>query len=140
MSAEGNKAVVTRLILEAQQEGRLEVLDELVASDFVDHTPLPGHTPDKAGIRALFAALKVGFPDLRVTIQEQMADEHGVATRKTFQGTHQGAFLGIPASGRPLNLTVIDMLKLKEGRITDHWVVVDQMTLLTQLGALTPQG
>jgi steroid delta-isomerase-like uncharacterized protein len=140
MSAERNKAVVTRLVVEAEQNGNLAVLDELLSADFVDHTPLPGHSPDKAGVRALFAALKGAFPDLRITIHDQVADEAGVATRKTFQGTHQGSFLGVPASGGQLDLTVIDILKVREGRITDHWVVLDQMTLLTQIGALQPQA
>ncbi len=140
MSAARNRAVVTRLVMEAEQDGNLSVLDELLASDFVDHTPLPGHSPDGAGVRALFAALQEGFPDLRITIHDQVADDAGVATRKTFHGTHKGTFLGVPASGGQLDLTVIDILKVRDGRITDHWVVVDQMTLLTQIGALQPQA
>jgi predicted ester cyclase len=105
----------------------------------VDHTPLPGVPPTRDGVKGFFAALKAAIPDLRIEILDQIAEGGGVATRKKFTGTHDGPFLGVPASGRTVDFEVIDILRSREGRITDHWVVVDQLGLLTQLGAM-PAG
>ncbi len=140
MSIVENKALVARFVREAEQDGNLALIDELLPPDFVDHTPLPGLPPTREGVKALFAALKTAFPDLAITIQEQVAEGERVVTRKTFNGTHQGPFLGTPASGNRLDLTVIDIIGVRDGKLVDHLVVLDQMTLLTQLGAMPPKG
>jgi steroid delta-isomerase-like uncharacterized protein len=131
-----NKRIVRRLIEEAQQGGNLEVIQELLAEDFVDHTPLPGLPPTRDGVSMLFAGMRQAFPDLRVTIEEQIADDEKVATRKTFEGTHRGPFLGIAATGNPIRFEVIDILTVRGGTIREHRVVADQLTLMQQLGAL----
>lgn len=136
MSADANTAIVRRLVKEAQEGGNLDVVDELLADDFVDHSPLPGLPPTRDGVRILFAGLRSAFPDLSVTIDEQIADEERVATRKTFRGTHQGPFLGIPPTGRHVAFEAIDILTLSEGRIREHRVVLDQLSLMKQLGAI----
>jgi steroid delta-isomerase-like uncharacterized protein len=84
----------------------------------------------------LFAGLRVAFPDLRIAISEQIAEDDRVATRKTFRGTHNGDFLGVPASGRPVEFEVIDILTFERGKITEHRVILDQLGLLKQLGAM----
>ena len=136
MSVEQNKSLVRRLIGEAQENGRLDVVDELLAEDFVDHSPLPGVPPTREGVKMLFAGLRAAFPDLRVTISEQIGENDRVATRKTFRGTHQGDFLGVPPSGRPVEFEVIDILTIEGGRIREHRLVIDQLGLLKQLGAM----
>jgi steroid delta-isomerase-like uncharacterized protein len=133
MSTEANKILVRRLVDEAQTEGRLEVVDELLADDFVDHSPLPGLPANRDGIRILFGALRAAFPDLRVTIDEQVAEGEKVVTRKTFRGTHGGEFLGAPASGRAVAFEVIDILSVRDGKIAEHRVVFDQLGLRAQL-------
>jgi steroid delta-isomerase-like uncharacterized protein len=133
------KGIVRRLIEEAQENGDLRVVDELLADDFVDHTPLPGLPPTREGVRTLFAALRAAFPDLRVRIDEQIGEQDKVMTRKTFQGTHRGEFLGVPGSGNRVAFEVIDILSVREdGRITDHRVIVDKLGLLQQLGVSAP--
>ena len=134
--SDANKQIVRRLIEEAQQGGNLEVIQELLAEDFVDHTPLGGLPPTRDGVLMLFAGMRQAFPDLRVTIEEQIADEEKVATRKTFEGTHRGPFLGIAATGNPIRFEVIDILTVRGGKIREHRVVADQLTLMQQLGAL----
>lgn len=136
MSTDANKALVCRLVKEAQEGGELAVVDELLAEDFVDHSPLPGVPPTRDGVRALFAGLRAAFPDLRVTIHEQIAEGNQVVTRKTFEGTHGGAFMGIPATGNKIAFTVIDILTLRDGKIREHRLVLDQLHLLQQLGAI----
>jgi len=131
-----NKQMVRRLIEEAQQGGNLAVIDELMAEDFVDHSPLPGLPPTREGVAMLFAGMRQAFPDLRITIEEQIADDEKVATRKTFEGTHRGPFLGVAATGNPIRFEVIDILTIRGGKIREHRVVVDQLTLMRQIGAL----
>ena len=126
--------MVRRLVKEAQEGGNLEVIDELMAEDFVDHSPLPGLPPTRDGVRMLFAGMRAAFPDLRVTIHEQIADAGKVVTRKTFSGTHGGPFLGVPATGNSVSFDAIDILTFRDGLIREHRVVVDQLTLLQQLG------
>lgn len=131
-----NKQIVQRLIREAQEGGNLAVVDELLAEDFVDHSPLPGLPPTREGVSMLFAGMRQAFPDLRVTIEEQIADEEKVATRKTFEGTHRAPFLGIEATGNPIRFEVIDILTVRGGKIREHRVVADLFTLMQQLGAV----
>lgn len=136
MTTEQNKALVRRLVEEAQAAGGLALVDELLTPDFVDHNPLPGVPPTRDGVRGLFAGLHIAFPDLQITIHEQLAEGDKVMTHKTFAGTHEGEFLGIPATGKAVKFDVIDILRVVDGQLTDHWNVVDQLSLMQQLGVI----
>ena len=133
MSAEANKAVVQRLVREAQSNGDLDVVDELLADDFIDHTPFPGVPPTRSGVKMLFGYLRAAFPDLNVRIHEQVADDAKVVTRKSFEGTHRGEFMGVPATGRAVSFEVIDILTLQDSRIVEHRVLFDQLAIRQQL-------
>ena len=93
-------AVVRRNTEEVQGKGNWRVFEELFADDFVDHTPQPGTTPDKDGVRVLYKRLRAAFPDFRPEIHWQAAAGDLVTTYKTYHGTHQGEFLGIRPQGR----------------------------------------
>jgi predicted ester cyclase len=80
------------------------------------------------------------FPDLHVTIHDQVAEGNKVVSRKTFHGTHQGELMGSPATGKQVAFDVIDILQLADGKITDHWVVVDQLGLMQQIGVIPAPG
>ncbi len=135
MELQDNKVLVRRFIDEAQNKGNFGVIDELCADDFVDHSPLPGLPPTREGIRILFGLLRAAFPDLRVVISEQIAEDERVVTRKTFVGTHGGEFLGLPPTGNHVEFEVVDIMTVREKRIIEHRVVFDQLGLLRQLGA-----
>jgi steroid delta-isomerase-like uncharacterized protein len=135
-SPDENKRIVRRLIDEGQSQGRLEIVDELLADDFIDYTPLEGLPGTREGVRMLFAALREAFPDLAVDISEQIAEDDKVVTRKTFRGTHGGPFLGVPPTGARVEFEVIDILTLRDRKICEHRVVVDKLGLLRQLGAI----
>ena len=136
MSAEQNKALVRRIVDEAQSGHNLDVVDELLAADFVDHSVPPGLPPSREGVKMQFAMFFSAFPDLHVVIHNQVAEGDRVVTRKTFHGTHQGDLMGIPATGRSVAFDVIDILRVQNGKITDHWNVVDQLGLMHQIGAI----
>jgi steroid delta-isomerase-like uncharacterized protein len=134
MPAEENKAIVRRLVEEAQARGNLHVIDELISSDFVDHSAWPGIPVNREGVKQIFGMFQAALADLQVIIHDQIAEDDRVATRKTLRGTHQGNLLGVPPSGNVITIEVIDILRLKDGQITDHWNLVDQYDLLQQLG------
>lgn len=136
MSAEEDKAIVRRLVDEAQSRGNLEVVNEILAEGFVDHSAFPGFSPDREGVKQLFAALRAAFEGFHATIHQQVAEGGKVVTRKTFHGTHRGEFMGVPPTGRAVEIKVIDILYVEGGRITDHWTQVDLLGLMQQLGVV----
>ena len=134
-----NRRLMRRFVEEFQSGGNESVAEELLAADFVDHSPFPGVSPDRDGVKRLFAALRAAFPDLRAVIHDQLAEGDRVATRKTFRGTHRGEFLGISPTGRMVTFDVLEIVRIDKGRIAEHWNVVDLMGLLQQIG-MTPRG
>jgi steroid delta-isomerase-like uncharacterized protein len=136
MSAEAAKAVVRRNTEEVQSKGNFDVFEEVFADDFVDHTPQPNMIPDKAGVRGLYRALRAAFPDFRAEIHWQAADGDLVTTFKTYHGTHEGAFLGVAPTGRKIHFETVAVMRVRNGRITEHWGVANLFSLMQQLGAL----
>ena len=133
---EDKQAVVRRFIEEYQSGHDVAVAEELLADDFVDHSPFGPFAPDRAGVLALFGTLFAAFPDLRAVIHAQWADGDDVITRKTFHGTHDGEFMGIPPTGNAVEFDVIDVVTVRDGRMHAHWNVVDALSLMQQVGAI----
>ena len=136
MSAE-NKALARRLVEEAFNAGRLEVVDELVASDFVEHDPsLTEEVRGPAGVKELIAGYRAAFPDIRITIEDQIADGDYVVSRWSGTGTHQGELMGMPATGKQATVTGITIDRIVDGRIAESWDNWDTLGLMQQLGAI----
>ena len=133
--SEAAKAVVRRNTEEVQGGGNFEVFDELFADDFLDHTPQPGRTPDKDGARQLYNILRTAFPDFHADIHWQLADGDRVTTYKTYHGTHRGEFLGVAPTGRKIQFETVDVMRVRNGKITEHWGVANLLSLMQQLGA-----
>jgi steroid delta-isomerase-like uncharacterized protein len=135
------KSVVRRNTEEVQGQGKFEVFDQLFADDFVDHTTQPGTTPDKAGVRKLYTYLRQAFPDFHAEIHWQLADGDRVTTFKTYHGTHEGPYLGIAPSHRKIQFETVDVMRVENGKITDHWGVANLLSLMRQIGGwTTPPG
>jgi predicted ester cyclase len=111
------------------------VSDELRSPDFVNHSAAPGSPNNPDAGKAMFRAMRRAFPDPHVTIEDQLAEDDRVVTRQTFSGTHRGEWLGVPATGRAVSWAVIDIVRLVDGRLVDHWAVADLHGLLGQLTA-----
>ncbi len=137
-ASEAAKAVVRRNTEEVQGGGNFDVFEELFADDFVDHTPQPNTTPDKGGVRILYRTLRTAFPDFHADIHWQAADGDLVTTYKTYHGTHQGTFLGVAPTGRVIRFETVDAMRVRDGKITEHWGVANLFSLLEQLGAWPP--
>jgi steroid delta-isomerase-like uncharacterized protein len=131
--SEAVKVVVRQNTEEVQTNGRFDVFDKLFADDFVDHTPQPDSSSDKEGVRGLYKMLRAAFPDFRAEIHWR-ADGDVVTTFKTYYGTHKGLFLGIAATGREVHFESVDVMRVQNGKITDHWGVGNLLATVIQLG------
>lgn len=139
MSAEENKVIVRRFVDEVQNRHDIGVLDELCSPDFIDHSGI-SISPTLDGTKQFFTMMFTAFPNIRATIHDQVAEGDKVVTRKTFHGTHQGEFLGIPPTGKHIALDVIDIFRIAGGKITEHWAVADMLGLMQQLGVVSAPG
>jgi steroid delta-isomerase-like uncharacterized protein len=134
MTQTEHKALVARYFDQVLTHGDLAALDDLLAPDF--RSWLPGGTSVGAGpYRDAVLASRRAFPDLAVTVLDQVAEGDMVATRWRARGTHRGPFAGVPATGRPVTITAIHLHRVAGGRLAEHWEAIDLLPLLRQLGA-----
>jgi steroid delta-isomerase-like uncharacterized protein len=134
MTQTEHKALVARYFDQVLTHGDLAALDDLLAPDF--RSRLPGGTSVGAGpYRDAVLASRRAFPDLAVTVLDQVAEGDMVATRWRARGTHRGPFAGVPATGRPVTITAIHLHRVAGGRLAEHWEAIDLLPLLRQLGA-----
>lgn len=137
MSAE-NKGLVQQMVEVLQNQHQLERMADFFEPNFVNHldhdqaSPLSSVEKAQQSFHQLFAA----FPDLHVTIQHQVAEGDTVMTHKRFDGTHLGTFMGVAPSGKPISFGVIDILRLQNGKIVEHWAIQDRLAMMQQLGLL----
>ena len=137
MSPDEAIAVVRRNTEEVQGKGNYEVFEELFAKNFVDHTPQPGgFTADRNGARNLYKALRTAFPDFHAEIHWQISDGDRVTTFKTCHGTHLGEFWGIAPTGKKIQFEAVDVMRVVDGKISDHWGVANLFSLAQQLGLI----
>jgi steroid delta-isomerase-like uncharacterized protein len=104
----------------------------------VEQVPFPGQRPGLQGLKDILGAMRSAFPDLDFSIQEQIAEGNKVASRFEWTGTHQGEFLGVPATGRPVRVWGVVIDQLTEGRIKDTRIIMDTLGLMMQLGVFPP--
>jgi predicted ester cyclase len=129
-----NKAVVVRFNKEVIENGDEAAFRELIAADFVNRTAPPGAPAAPEGMIHTFnRVLRPAFPDLRVEIHDQIAEADKVMTRKTLRGTHRGEIFGIPATGREVEIDVIDIVRLRDGLYAEHWGINTLSVVLVQL-------
>ena len=133
------KATMARIIDEAFNQGNVDALDELIADDFVEHEDLPPGAPQgKSAPRAMITMMRTAFPDLHVTVEDMLQDGSKVVTRSRFAGTHEGEFMGIPATGNTFDIPVIDIVEFRDDKAVAHWGVMDNAGMMEQLGVAGP--
>ena len=129
-----NKEVVSRFLIETQNKKNLAVIDELVEKSFV------GRTANLQGLEDLKKVIKdnlSAFPDLQVTVEQQVSEGDLVVSHYTARGTHQGTYRGVPPTGKPVEFTVVSIHRLSHGKITEGWRVVDRLDIVHQIGAVS---
>jgi steroid delta-isomerase-like uncharacterized protein len=133
--SEANKAHIRRVIEEVYNRGDLAVVDEVAASDLVIHASSQD-IRGREGAKQYVTALRAGFPDLRFTIEDQVAEGDQVVTRWSARGTHKGTFQGIPATGRQVRLVGADIDRTVGGKVIECWAHMDELGLMRQLGVV----
>jgi predicted ester cyclase len=131
-----NKAIVTRFNKECIEQGNLQSFDTLLAPDVINHSAPAGMPNGKESFTYfLLKVLRKGFPDLRVEILEQVAERDLVTTRKKIKATHTGEVMGILPTGKPVEINVIDIIRLQDGKYKEHWGQSNFAEVLGQLSA-----
>jgi steroid delta-isomerase-like uncharacterized protein len=120
------------------QHGNLAILDDAVAPDAVIHDLPPGLPPSREGLRQFFAAFRTAFPDVRLTVGEQVVDGDRVATRWVATGTHTGPLMGIPATGRKTCTHGLIIERYRDGKVVELWSPWDGENMFAQLGLAPP--
>ena len=110
---------------EALNLGRFDRLDDLLTSEFLDHEEIRGIRPTRNGLKQKYAMLRSGFSNFGFTIEDLFSAEDRVAARVTVRDTHNGEFMGRPATGRSFTVTSVGIFRITDGRIAEHWGVFD---------------
>ncbi len=134
MSVENNKTTVRRYFEEAKNHGNLDLLEELVTPDYVEHNPMPGQGQGLAGLRQRAEMMARAFR-IDITVEDVIAVGDRVVVRFMSHLVNQGSFMGIPASGKSATIQGIAIHRLKDGKIAERWLLVENLSLLQQLGA-----
>ncbi len=131
-----SKELSRRWIDEAWSKGNVDVLDDLNAPDFVDHSGLPGVSPDTAGMKQFIAGLHAAFSEVVITIEDMVAEGDRLVGRWVMRGVNTGSFNGMPATDRPVTLMGFDLLRVEGDRFAEVWGVADIAGMLQQLGVM----
>jgi steroid delta-isomerase-like uncharacterized protein len=133
MSTNDNKSVIRTFIEDVINQGRVERADDIVIEDFVELDPLPGQAQGREGLKEVIRQMRSAFPDICWTVDEMLAEGDKVLIRFTWSGTHEGAFLGVPATGITVKGMVID--RLVAGKMADSRILMDRLGMMQQLSA-----
>jgi steroid delta-isomerase-like uncharacterized protein len=126
------KLALIERFMYATNTGRLDLLDECIAADYVQHNPWAGQ--GLTGVREYFARMRESFPDLQARLDAFITEGDLIAARFTVRGTHRGTFAGHPPTGRTFEMTTADYFRVQDGKLAEHWDVLCLHTLLDQLG------
>ncbi len=133
-TAARNRELFRRVIEEGFSQGNLAVIDELISPDHEEHQPSMG--PGPAGVKGAIAYLRSVFPDFTLTVEDMTTDGDKVWARLKARGTQRGPYMGMPPTGRRIEIDVIDICRFEGGKMVEHWGVPDRFALLEQLGLL----
>ena len=139
MSTEENKAHDRRLFEEGWNQGNTAVFDELIAADFIGHNP-EGDIHGLEEYKQFYATNRSAFPDMRFSLEDQIAEGDRIVSRFTGAGTHQGELQGIPPSGKRITITGMTIFRYASGKVAEGWYNYDTLGLLRQIGAIPNPG
>jgi C-1 hydroxylase len=131
MSLEENKAIVRRFV-EAYNERKLDLIDDFVAPNYLDHTNKVG----REGLKQLFDVGLIAFPDWHETIEDIIAEGDKVWVRLSYTGTHKGEFMGLAPTGKKITSKAVDIYRIANGKLAEYWNVTDNVNIFKQIGAI----
>jgi steroid delta-isomerase-like uncharacterized protein len=135
-TAASNKATQRRYVEQVQNGGDVAAVDEFLAPDAVNHTPAPGLPGTRDGAKRMVGMMRAAFPDHDAVVVHMVAEGDLVATYKTLTGTHRGEFMGIAPTNRRVTIRIMDFVRYRDGKVAEHWNIVDVIGLLRQLGVV----
>lgn len=130
-----NKVILRRFFEELFNQGNLAAADEIVSENYINHNAVPGEAPERAGLTHFVLYVRAAFRDLNCMIDDQIAEGDKVTTRWTATGIHHGPFAGIPATGKAVAITAINIHRVTNGQIQEGWLNWDALGFLQQVGA-----
>jgi steroid delta-isomerase-like uncharacterized protein len=139
MAVEQNKEIVRRFYEEVMNKEAVDALEELAVPDYEEHDPLPGQGTAREGLRERATMLIRGFQP-KFTVEDIFAEGDRVVARWTNTGTHVGEFMGIPPTNKTVTIAGIDIYRLQDGKLAEHWHVVDMLSMLVQLDIVSLPG
>jgi steroid delta-isomerase-like uncharacterized protein len=134
MSAETNKAAIRRYIEEAWNKGNVGIIDELMASDYARH--MTNAALDREGQKQRILGFRRAFPDVHMIVERMVAEGELVTFHLLMSGTHQGTFMGVPATGKQVKAAAIDIARFEDGKVVEQWGITDLFAVLQQIGAV----
>ena len=137
---QANLALMNRIYDEAINQGKMDVFDELVSPDVVEHEQLPGFEPNREGVKQYFQMMHNAFPDLHFQVDDIFAAGDKVVARITVQGTQQGEFMDMQPTGKKIAVKGIDIVRFANGKLVEHWGVTDAMSMMQQLGTIPAES
>ncbi|MGB8347131.1 MAG: ester cyclase [Ktedonobacteraceae bacterium] len=137
MPVEENKAIVRRYLDEAWNKQNVNILDELMTPDYARYVGTSGAHLDREGQKQRLAGLHKAFGELQLVLDDILAEGDEVTIRIRLIGTHRDTFMGVPATGKQITIVAIDILRLVDGKVAEHWGVMDTYGALQQLGAIS---
>jgi steroid delta-isomerase-like uncharacterized protein len=137
---DANRSLVRRVYEEGLNAGNFGLLDELIDEQIVDHSQFPANANGRESFKHRFRTVRNAFPDAHMEMEDGVAAEDKVVFRWTLTGTHTGPFASIEPTGRHVIVTGINISRIADGKIVEHWASFDHLGLLQQLGAMTPYG
>jgi len=137
---EENKALIRRFVSEVINKANIDVIDEFVSPDFIELDPLPGQEHGRDGLKEKVSTMLEAFPGQQWVIQEQIAEGDKVVTRFMWAGTHQKEFFGLPATGKDVIVSGIEIDRVVNGQLVESQLLMDIMGLMLQLGVDIGEG
>ena len=138
MSIARTDSLIRRMLDNAFNLGTFAVVDDVVASNGITHTPMWGMPQNREGLKQLIAMFRSAFPDLHCTLEDEINAGDKVAAHWTMRGTHRGLFLGAPPTNRSIEVEGMMFARTENGQIAEGWTMIDQMGMLQQLGLVPP--
>ena len=133
-----NEALIHKYFEEVWNKGNLKLLDEIIDSDYINHNPAaPDTPPGPDGLRPIIEGIRQGFPDLRYEIKNIVASNNQVAVHTIMYGTHTGNLFGINPTNKKVEVPQMQIEKISNGKIIEHWRVTDELIMQRQLGLIT---
>jgi predicted ester cyclase len=134
------KTRLDRIPLEVYNQGKVQLIDELFAPEFVQRWPQPGMAPTRDGFKQFVTSLRTAFPDLRYTIDDSIESGDKFVTRLTASGTMRGEFAGMPATNKYATWHEIHIVRVVNEQIVEHWGLIQELGMLVQLGVIAAPG